>query len=97
MQALAWSDDQTLSWGAVGTAVRYHVYRDDAAAMDCGLTGTCRDDLDVDATDTTLSDGELPAPGSASTYLVTAEDGEGNEGPFSGGACVERGDPAPCP
>jgi hypothetical protein len=97
VEDLRWSDDETLTWSAVAAAAIYHPYRDDASDLSFGFASTCRDDLDTDLSDTSLDDGESPGPGAAFRYLVTAEDDQGVEGPFEGGACVERGNPAPCP
>jgi hypothetical protein len=94
---LGWSDDDTLSWDAEPTAVEYHLYRDDAASLSWGHFGTCRDDLDANRTDTTATDPAVPAVGEAFSYLITAEDGLGQESSLGLASGAERSNFSSCP
>ncbi|MDH3629295.1 MAG: right-handed parallel beta-helix repeat-containing protein [Acidobacteriota bacterium] len=94
---LFWSDSQTLEWDAAASATEYHIYRDFLGTLGYAAFGTCRDDLDGNRTDTLLSDGELPAPGTAFFYLISAEDGGGAEGSIGFATCVERSNFSVCP
>jgi hypothetical protein len=87
---LRWTDDDTLVWDAEPSAVEYHVYRGDVSALGYAYFGTCRDDLDTLRTDTSLLDTEDPLPGAATFYLITAEDGAGEEGTLGLATCAER-------
>ena len=96
VDGLQWPDDATLSWAAVPEAVEYHVYRSPIVTLSYGYSGDCRDDLDGDRSDTSLADGELPAPAGGFSYLITAAAG-GAEGSLGAACCAERSRYAPCP
>lgn len=89
--------DDTLEWDPVAGAVEYHVYRQDPRTLSFQSFATCRDDLDDLRSDTQLVDEEEPLPGEAFSYLITAEDGLGNEGSLGAGTSAERSNFNPCP
>ncbi len=97
VENLRWSSVATMEWDAALAAASYHVYRGDLAVLDCGYFGECRDDLDPDPTDLTLTDPSAPSPGAAWFYLVTSVDGGGNEGAVGPSACGLRENAASCP
>jgi len=94
---LRWSDAQTLIWDAVVPVADYHVYRDSISTLGYDAFGTCRNDLDADRTDTELVDTEVPPPGITLYYLITADDGGGNEGTLGFATCAERSNFTACP
>ena len=94
---LTWSDSETLQWDAQISAVEYHVYRGVLADLGYDDFGVCRDDLDVDRTDTTLIDASVPASGGGWFYLIEAEGSGGVTGGPGLGTCVERSKFAACP
>jgi hypothetical protein len=97
---LQWLDTalhDTLEWDAEPSAVEYHVYRQDPETLSFQDFATCADGLDDDRTDTQLNDIEEPIPGKAFSYLVTAEDGSGEEGTLGSGSNAERSNFTPCP
>ena len=59
--------------------------------------GTCEDGLDADRTDTELFDPDVPGVGEAWYYLVTAEEGGGEEGTLGLATCTERSNFTACP
>jgi len=97
----------SLQWRAVCGAQSYNVYRQEFSAApsdgdEDGLPdegyGECVNDLDVDPTDTTLVDAEIPFPGgNGFSYLVSWVDlaGEGGLGATSAG--LPREVALPCP
>jgi len=86
-----------LAWDVEPAAVEYHVYRDLLSNLSYTSYGACRDDLDGDRTDTLLDDLEEPLSGQAFIYLVTAEDGTGQEGTLGLGSSAERSNYGACP
>jgi hypothetical protein len=95
--ALHWIDRMTLAWSPVSGATEYHVYRTDVESLSYAHFGICRDDLDLDRTDTSLSDPLAPAPGTGLSYIITAESATGAEGTMGWATCVERSRFSPCP
>jgi len=93
---LRWTDNVTLTWDAETTTVSvYNVYRD--TTLGPLSYGQCRNDLDPsDRTDTTLTDTDVPSVGEAFFYLITADDGAGEEGTLGLASCTERGNFSPC-
>jgi hypothetical protein len=94
---LRWVSGLALEWDEEPSAVIYHVYRGALGALSYADFGTCRDDLDPQPSDETLTDTELPAPGSGFFYLVTAEDASGAEGGLGAGTCAAASNFTPCP
>ena len=94
---LRWSNKTVVTWGTEPTAVEYHVYRDTLPTLRYGHFATCQDGLDNNRTDLTFSDPQLPASGQGFSYLITAEDGAGNEGTLGLARCAERSNFIPCP
>ena len=76
-------DRETLSWTSATGAAGYHVYRGDAAGLASGA-GDCSAGS-IQGTSLTVSD--IPSPGTAFTFLVSAFDqtGEGTLGTSSSG------------
>jgi hypothetical protein len=98
VQNLRWElDDFRLVWDVEPSAVEYHIYRDLVSTLGFTSFGTCRDDLDTGRTDTELDDAEDPAAGTSFYYLVTAEDGSGEEGTLGYGTRAERSNFSACP
>ena len=95
--ALQWIDWLTLTWSPVPGALEYHVYRAEVQSLSYGHFGTCRDDLDLDRTDTSLSDPTQPVAGTALGYVITAENASEDEGTLGWATCAERSRFAPCP
>ena len=61
---------------------------------------TCDDGLDLDRTDTELTDTGVPPLGKGWYYLITAEDTDPEpprEGTLGLAACAERSNFTPCP
>ena len=95
---LRWElDDFRLVWDVEPSAVEYHVYRDLVSTLSFQDFGNCRDDLDTGRTDTELDDAEDPGIGTAFYYLITAEDGSGEEGTLGYATNCERSNFGACP
>ncbi|ANM29842.1 hypothetical protein ABI59_10015 [Acidobacteria bacterium Mor1] len=92
-----WLDDITLVWGSLAGAVEYHLYGDDLSALTVGYAGSCLDSLDGNRTDTQATLVELPAVGAGRFYLVTGENGAGDESRPGSGSAVQRINATPCP
>jgi CTP:molybdopterin cytidylyltransferase MocA len=92
-----WLTRTSMSWDAVAAASLYHIYRGALSALGYAYFGDCRDDLDANLSDTSLFDGELPAPGTGFFYLITAEDAANRESSLGLGRCAERSSFLRCP
>ena len=95
-----WLDDvfkETLLWDAEPSAIEYHIYRQDVTTLSYSGFATCADGLDPDRTDTQLVDANTPSSGSAFSYLISAEDANGEEGTLGYAAAAERSNFTPCP
>jgi hypothetical protein len=100
------ADRETLTWPAVTGALSYNVYRGHLADLvdldadglpDAGY-GTCQTALDDDPRDTFFTDADLPSPGGAGFFYLTAyvtASGEGGLGQTSSG--LDRVPTVPCP
>jgi hypothetical protein len=91
-----WAGRGILEWDEQPGAASYHVYRDDVRSIDYASFGVCRDDLDTSLEDTMLADDELPAPGSAFGYLITAVAAGGEESTLGFAAGAERSNFSSC-
>jgi hypothetical protein len=101
---LVFASKTSVTWSAdpSGTATEYHVYRDLRTSLSYGNFGTCRDDLDSDRTDLTLTDASTPSPGQCFVYVIAAgrpaapqqNDREGTMGLCR---CMERSNFNACP
>jgi hypothetical protein len=94
---LRWISTTVLTWDPMPAAATYHVYRDAILSLGFDAFGTCRDDLDDERSDTSLSDASVPSPGAGFHYLITAEDSSGHEGTLGFASCLERSNFTPCP
>ena len=97
VENLRWTDPETMEWDAEPAAVEYHIYRDLVTTLAYDAFGTCQDIIDADRTDTELFDNAVPGDGEAWYYLVTAEDGGGEEGTLGLATCTERSNFTACP
>ena len=86
-----------MAWDVEPSAVEYHVYRGLLSNLFFSDFGSCVDSLDTVQSDTILDDTTVVPPLDGYFYLVTAEDGSGNEGSLGGGARAERSNFSPCP
>ena len=99
---LRWVDGTTLIWDAEAAAVEYHVYRGDlrdgAQPLSFANFGTCADaELDpVDRTDELVVVTGSPGAGQGWSFLITAEDGTGEEGTLGFNSSAERSNFNPC-
>jgi hypothetical protein len=87
---LSWSDTSTLTWNASEQAVAYHVYRGHFSEFGAPSMGECRNDLDLNSTDTKLSDPEAPLSNEGFLYLITARDDSGAASTTGLSGCAER-------
>jgi hypothetical protein len=101
---LRFTSKTTLTWGAdpAGVATEYHVYRDLRTNLSYGNFGPCRDDLDANRTDLTLTDASTPSPGQTFVYVITAARPAAGappdrEGTMGVAHCMERSNFHPCP
>lgn len=84
----------TLEWDPVASAVEYHLYGGALSSLSITELGACLDGLDVDRTDTLAT----VAGAAAEFFLVTAENGVGDESSVGFGAPVQRlGPSVRCP
>jgi hypothetical protein len=97
VESIRWIDPDTMEWEIEPAAIEYHIYRDLVTSLAYDAFGTCRDDLDLDRTDTQLFDPEVPGADEAWYYLVTSEGNGGEEGSLGLATCTERSNFTPCP
>jgi hypothetical protein len=97
MRRPRWTLPTQLVWDPVAGAVQYHLYGGDVATLSRTNLGSCLDALDPNRTETAADLFELPPAGTGRFYLVTAENGAGQEGSLGDGSCCERPNPVPCP
>ena len=90
-----WIDSETLQWNGVGPATAYHVYRSDVADHGYGGYRVCMDATDPVRTDTAFRDSQVPEPGQAFSYVITAEDTL-VESSMGKGTCAERSNVSSC-
>ena len=101
---LRFTSKTTLTWNAdpSGLATEYHVYRGLRTDLSYGNFGACRDDLDANRTDLSLTDASTPTPGQCFAYAITAaRPGAATqperEGTMGLTRCMERSNVSPCP
>lgn len=90
-------DKNTFSWApSEFLANEYHDYRGLLSALGYAYFGTCVDSLDPDRSDTQFVDVTVPPPNDGFFYLVTGEDGTG-EDTLGVAECAERSNFNTCP
>ncbi len=77
---LSFSDAVTLAWDTLPLAAHYHLYRTPPTGSAVGVTPSA-DCRPPDVAGTTTTDTDVPPPGTAFFYLVTAANCIGLEGP----------------
>lgn len=92
-----WSDLSHMSWDATPGAVEYHVTRGSVGLLSYAYSGDCRDDLDPDRSDTTLTDAGIPTAGASFFYTILAESSTSQHATSGYGTCAERSAFNACP